>query len=132
MVPSTATNMEELTELIIHWDSGEFMYDKNDPVVKCFEESSGCFELLKEFRKNGPTNYDHPSLRKLIYYKEYNRAAPTEYEIEKILNYRKIPRKQSEFLVRFKGFRMEVWLQESACQDCKELTKEFMKKRRSL
>ena len=124
--------MEELTELIIHWDAGEWMYDKNDSVVKCFEESSGCFELLAAFRKNGPTTYDHPSLRKLIHYKEYNKAAPTEYEIEKILNYRKVPRKQSEFLVKFKGYGMEVWLQESKCQDCKELTEGFLKKRKSV
>ena len=126
LIPEKAKNMKELKQLKIKWDAGDKIYDKNHSVVKCFEESSGCFYLSDKFAENGG-KYDHPSLKKLIRLEDYNNAAPTHYDVEKILAQKITPTgEENEFLVKFKGFSMEVWLVESACVDCQDLIEEAM------
>ena len=126
LIPATARNMKELKQLKIKWDAGDKIYEKKDPVVKCFEESSGCFYLSDKFTENGG-EYDHPSMKKLIRLEDYNNAAPTHYEIEKILAHKITPvGEEDEFLVKFKGFSIESWLVESECKGCEELIEEMM------
>ena len=131
LIPETATNMSELTSVKVKWDEGDKIYEKDCTKFKIFEESSGCFEFLDEFRKNDPnTNYDHPSLRKLIRVSDYNnRSAPVDHEVEDCLGFRETPEGQeNEYLIKFKGYRIECWLKESFCTNCKEETTGYMRR----
>ena len=128
LIPATAKNMKQLKAILVKWDAGDKKYEKDSMNFKCFEESSGCFELKKEFAKNGGTSYDHPSLRKLISLEEYNNSAPLDYEVENIVNFRPAPPgEEDEYEVKFKGFRIKIWLKESACEECPEEIEAFWK-----
>ena len=129
LIPSTAKNMKEVKKVTVKWNSGNKTYEKNNPIFKVFEESSGCFTLRDAFTKNGGTSYDHPSLKKLIRVEDYNDSAPQSCEVEKILSSRRMKgAKEPDFLVKFKGYRIEAWLPLSECKGCVDLIKEYQKK----
>ena len=121
--------MKEVKKITVKWNSGDITYKKNHPVLKIFEESSGCFVMQDAFSKNGGTSYDHPSLKKLIRVEKYNESAPQSTEVEKILKHRKFKTgKDPEILVKFKGYRIESWVPIRDCIGCIDLITEFLEK----
>lgn len=129
LIPANAKNMKELKSVNVKWDCGDKIYEKNSLEFKCFEESSGCFDFKEKFDKNGPNDYDHPSLKKLIKLEDFNKAAPMDHEVNQILDHRRLPRKGNEFLVKFKGYRLQLWLTEKACKESKNLINEYFEKK---
>ena len=121
--------MKEVKKITVKWNSGDVTYKKNHPVLKIFEESSGCFLMQDEFVKNGGTSYDHPSLKKLIRVENFNDSAPQSGEVEKILKHRKFKsEKDPEILVKFKGYRIESWVPIRDCLGCIDLITKFLEK----
>ena len=45
LIPANAKNMKELKSVKVKWDCGDKVYEKNSIEFKCFEESSGCFDI---------------------------------------------------------------------------------------
>ena len=120
--PENAKTWEELTTLTVHWNKGgPVEYTKENPILKCFVESSGCFQVEKLLVGRGGS-YDHECLRTLVEPASY--AAPTHFEVDKVVNHRGTG-SQKEYLVKWSNYRIETWISVKETKDCKEVVQDY-------
>ena len=86
-MPDDAKSWKEIKKITVHWyKGGPVEYEKNDPILTVFIDSSGCFDVKEMLDERGENDYTHEGLTTLIKPSSY--AAPRAYDVEKILEHR--------------------------------------------
>ena len=108
--------------MTVHWNKGgPIEYEKSNPVLKRFVESSGVFQVKKLFVGRGGS-YEHECLKTLIEPESY--SARKEHTVEKIVSH-KGAGLQKEYLVKWAGYRIKTWISMKETKDCKQKVRKY-------